>query len=153
MSLLLYSRDARSTVWTLSSFWICRIRQGWSQQACLCQSRLHHRDNRALPWLLFTETCLWAIQTHQILKAWSFHFTHWEGGVGGTTERRTHRGGGGEGKVKRTVGLGGNNTSGTLGGGHMSRDGGRERRTGREHPKVRQGESECLCLIRCSSWV
>lgn len=83
-----------------------------------------------------------------------FHTLKGRGG-GGTaerrTERRTHGGGGGEGKVKRTVGLGGNNTSGTLGGGHMSRDGGRERRTGREHPKVRQGESECLCLIRCSS--
>lgn len=46
----------------------------------------------------------------------------------------TLRGSGGEGRAKRTVGLRGNNTSGTLGGGHMSRDG------GREHPKVRPAE-------------
>lgn len=42
-------------------------------------------------------------------------------------------------KSQRTVGLRGNNTSGTLGGRRMSRDGGREGGTGREHPKVRQG--------------
>lgn len=54
------------------------------------------------------------------------------------------------GKSQRTVGLRGNNASGTLGGRHMSRDGGREGGTGRVHPKVRKGEPECSQLIRRS---
>lgn len=48
------------------------------------------------------------------------------------------------GKSQRTVELRGNNTSGTLGGRHMNRDGGRKGGTGREHPEVRKGESECF---------
>lgn len=59
--------------------------------------------------------------------------------VGEDTKGQRRRG-----KSQRTAGLRGNNTSGTLGGRHMSRDGGREGGTGREHPKVRQGEPECL---------
>ena len=106
------------------------------------------RVTRALTWLLFTETCLWAIQTHQILKARSFRFTHCEGGGDGTVADRRgggQTGGAAEGKSQRTVGLRGNKkTSGTLGGGHMSSDGGREGGTGREHPKVRRGQSECF---------
>lgn len=74
--------------------------------ACLGQSRRRQMDIRALSWLLFTESCLWAIQTHQILKAWSFRFTHWEGGekAARQTGQRTNRGSCGEEEVKRTVG-------------------------------------------------
>lgn len=111
------------------------------------------RVTRALTWLLFTETCLWAIQTHQILKARSFRFTHGEGGGDGTEadKRGGRHAGRAEGKSQRTVGLRENKqkkTSGTLGGGHMSSDGGREGGTGREHPKVRQGQSECFAPSR-----
>ena len=69
------------------------------------------RVTRALTWLLFTETCLWAIQTHQILKARSFRFTHCEGGGDGTVADRRgggQTGGAAEGKSQRTVGLRGN---------------------------------------------
>lgn len=55
------------------------------------------------------------------------------------------------GKSHRAVGLKGNKTSGTLGGRHMSRDGGREGGTGTERPKVRQGEPECLNQVHALS--
>ncbi len=59
------------------------------------------------------------------------------------------------GTSQTTVGLRDKNTSGTLGGRHMSSDGGREGGTRREHPKVRQGESECLNqvldVLKCNS--
>lgn len=44
-------------------------------------------------------------------------------------------------KSQRGLGLAGNSTSGTVGGRHMSGDGGR---------KVRQGVDECLRLIKLS---
>lgn len=113
---------------------------------CLYQSRLQSRDIRSLTLLLFTETCLWAIQTHQILKAWSFRFTYGEGGERAErqTEQRPYGREGDRGNSQKTVWFRGNNTLGTLGGRHMRRDGGRDRGTGRKHRKVRRGESECF---------
>lgn len=86
------------------------------------------------------------------MKARSFRFTHGEGGGDGTeADRRGGRhAGGAEGKKSKNGGIKRKQkkTSGTLGGGHMSSDGGREGGTGREHPKVRQGQSECFAPNR-----
>lgn len=122
--------------------------------ACLGQSRRRQIDIRASPdYSLQNPAC-------GLFR----HIKYWKPGVSVShTERegRRQRGRQGRGqtgaaverkKSKERWDIRGNNPSGTLGGGHMSGDGGRERRTGREQPKVRQGESECLCLIRCSSW-
>lgn len=100
----------------------------WFYQPCWSQTRMHSPGIRTLTWLLFTETCLWAIQTHEILNGWSFRFTPGEGGKSSERGRQADGHNQHSGRKKKrltTEGLRGNKTSGTLGGGHMSRDGGR----------------------------
>lgn len=114
-------------------------------------------NTQRITWSCFTETCLWAIQTHQILKAWSFRFTHSEGGMRAAREQADRAVEEREklkqiNKLNRPSGIKKKNPAVTLGGSHVRCDGGREWGKGPEHRKVRRGENECLRLIR-SPWL